>query len=85
MSENIQRTQRILVVDDDVALSEMLQLVLKADGFDASWCSSGDGAVEAFQRHQPDLVLLDLMLPGRDGVDVCRDIRALYCVRLLFM
>ena len=47
VSENIQRTQRILVVDDDVALSEMLQLVLKADGFDASWCSSGDGAVEA--------------------------------------
>ena len=75
MSENIQRTQRILVVDDDFALSEMLQLVLEADGFDASWCSSGDGAVEAFQRHQPDLVLLDLMLPGLDGTALCRRIR----------
>ena len=85
MSENIHRTQRILVVDDDVALSEMLQLVLKADGFDASWCSSGDGAVEAFQRHQPDLVLLDLMLPGRDGVDVCRDIRALSGVPIVML
>ena len=72
----MQRMQRILVIDDDVALSEMLQLVLKADGFDPSWCSSGERAMEAFHRHRPDLVLLDLMLPGRDGVDVCRDLRA---------
>ena len=69
-------TQRILVVDDDVALSEMLQLVLEADGFDTAWCSSGTRALDLFKRYQPDLVLLDLMLPGRDGVDVCRDIRA---------
>ena len=85
MSENFQRMQRILVVDDDAALSEMLQLVLKADGFDASWCSSGDAAVEAFQRHHPDLVLLDLMLPGRDGVDVCRDIRAVSGVPIVML
>jgi two-component system response regulator MtrA len=85
VSENFQRMQRILVVDDDAALSEMLQLVLKADGFDASWCSSGDAAVEAFQRHHPDLVLLDLMLPGRDGVDVCRDIRAVSGVPIVML
>ena len=82
MSEGM---QRILVVDDDVALSEMLQLVLRADGFDAAWCSSGERAVEVFQRYRPDLVLLDLMLPGRDGVDVCRDIRALSGVPIVML
>lgn len=85
MSETVQRAQRILVVDDDAALSEMLQLVLKADGFDASWCSSGDRALDAFTKHRPDLVLLDLMLPGRDGVDVCREIRGLSGVPIVML
>lgn len=76
MSEGGQRARRILVVDDDVALSEMLQLVLRADGFDTAWCSSGLRAVRVVELYRPDLILLDLMLPGRDGVDVCRDLRA---------
>lgn len=67
---------RILVVDDDAALAEMLQIVLEASGFDASWVGRGDEALAEFRRSKPDLVLLDLMLPGRDGVDVCRDLRA---------
>ncbi|GAA1396820.1 MtrAB system response regulator MtrA [Luteococcus peritonei] len=66
---------RILVVDDDAALAEMLQMVLRQEGFEASWCGSGDKAVEAFRAERPDLVLLDLMLPGRDGIEICRDIR----------
>ena len=66
---------RVLVVDDDAALSEMLQLVLRSEGFDARLCHSGDKALATFRDYRPDLVLLDLMLPGRDGVDVCRDIR----------
>ena len=85
MSDGMQRTQRILVIDDDVALSEMLQLVLRADGFDAAWCSSGLRAVGSFQQYRPDLVLLDLMLPGRDGVDVCRDIRAVSGVPIVML
>lgn len=67
---------RILVVDDDAALAEMLQLVLHQEGFDTVRCATGDGALQEFRSSQPDLVLLDLMLPGRDGVTVCRDIRA---------
>ena len=67
---------RILVVDDDTALAEMLQIVLRASGFDTSWVGRGDEVMAEFGRFKPDLVLLDLMLPGRDGVDVCRDIRA---------
>lgn len=67
---------RILVVDDDAALSEMLQIVLRQEGFDTVRCSTGHAAVAEFRQARPDLVLLDLMLPGRDGVAVCRDIRA---------
>lgn len=67
---------RVLVVDDDAALSEMLGIVLRGEGFDPVFCADGSSAIEAFRKSQPDLVLLDLMLPGRDGVDVCRAIRA---------
>lgn len=66
----------VLVVDDDAALAEMLQIVLNASGFDAHWVAHGDKVLGEFRRIQPDLVLLDIMLPGRDGVDVCRDLRA---------
>jgi len=66
----------VLVVDDDVALSEMLQIVLRQEGFETVWCGRGDRAVDAFRRNRPDVVLLDIMLPGGDGVEVCRTIRA---------
>ena len=76
MSEGHGSTPRILVIDDDDALSEMLEIVLGSEGFEARCCRTGDAALSAFRDYRPDLVLLDLMLPGRDGVDVCRDIRA---------
>jgi len=66
----------VLVVDDDAALAEMLSIVLSSEGFEPIWCGSGDQAMTAYHDAKPDLVLLDLMLPGRDGVDVCRDIRS---------
>ena len=67
---------RVLVVDDDAALAEMLSIVLRNEGFDPIWCAYGDKALDSFREGKPDLVLLDVMLPGRDGVAVCRDIRA---------
>ena len=67
---------RVLVVDDDTALSEMLGIVLSNEGFEPVFCANGDDALAVFRDKKPDLVLLDLMLPGRDGVDVCRQIRA---------
>ena len=67
---------RVLVVDDDNALSEMLGIVLRTEGFEPTFCADGNGALEAFRAARPDLVLLDLMLPGRDGIEVCRLIRA---------
>jgi two-component system, OmpR family, response regulator MtrA len=67
---------RVLVVDDDSALAEMLGIVLRSDGFDPSFVSDGTGALAAFRDTKPDVVLLDLMLPGMSGLDVCRAIRA---------
>src|SRR6266446_6838824 len=67
---------RVLVVDDDAALAEMLGIVLRGEGFEPTFVSDGDKAIEVFRDSRPDLVLLDLMLPGSDGIDVCRQIRA---------
>ena len=67
---------RVLVVDDDPALSEMLGIVLQSDGFEPFFVADGARAVEAFRHTRPDLVLLDVMLPGKDGIEVCRAIRA---------
>lgn len=67
---------RVLVVDDDAPLAEMLTIVLRQDGFDSRVCARGDEALAAFRDYRPDVVLLDLMLPGKDGIDVCKEIRA---------
>ena len=67
---------KVLVVDDDLALAEMLGIVLRGEGFEPIFCSDGAKALGAFRESRPDIVLLDLMLPGKDGVDVCRLIRA---------
>jgi len=67
---------RVLVVDDDAALAEMLTIVLRNEGFDSRVCATGDRALAQFREYHPDVVLLDLMLPGKDGIDVCKEIRA---------
>ncbi len=69
-------TARILVVDDDTALAEMIGIVLRTEGFEPIFCADGAQAFPAFVASRPDLVLLDLMLPGKDGIQVCAEIRA---------
>ena len=66
---------KLLVVDDDPAISEMLTLVLQSEGFETVAITDGAEAVAAAEREQPDLILLDLMLPGMNGIDICREIR----------
>jgi len=65
----------VMVVDDDQDLAEMLGIVLTSSGFDVDLVSRGDEALEVFRNNPPDLVLLDVMLPGIDGIEVCRLIR----------
>jgi two-component system response regulator MtrA len=69
-------TGRVLVVDDDTALAEMIGIVLEGEGFEPHFCADGARALDAFRATAPDIVLLDLMLPGLDGIEVCRLIRA---------
>lgn len=66
---------KILVVDDDPAINEMLTIVLEAEGFQTSSVTDGAEAVQTFRSFGPDLILLDLMLPGMNGIDICREIR----------
>jgi two-component system response regulator MtrA len=66
---------RVLVVDDDPSLAEMLGIVLRAEGLEPAFVANGARAVSAFREVRPDLVLLDLMLPGADGMQICREIR----------
>ncbi|MDO4615456.1 MAG: response regulator transcription factor [Lachnospiraceae bacterium] len=67
--------QKILVVDDDENIAELISLYLMKEMFTAVTASDGDEALALFDSFQPDLVILDLMLPGRDGYEVCREIR----------
>jgi two-component system response regulator MtrA len=75
-SSDLATKGRVLVVDDDASLAEMLTIVLRQEGFDARSVTRGDQAMDAFRDYRPDVVLLDLMLPGKDGIDVCKEIRA---------
>lgn len=70
-------SNKILVVDDDDALREMVGLVLNAAGYHTVFAADGLNAVEVFKSEEPDLVLLDIMLPGQSGIEVCKQIRSL--------
>ena len=67
--------QRILVIEDDQSIAEVVGILLRGEGFEVSYCADGLQAMNAFQVVAPDLVLLDLMLPGRDGIEICKTIR----------
>lgn len=67
--------KRILIVDDDENIAELISLYLVKECFDTEIVSNGEEAIKVFKQYQPHLVLLDIMLPGMDGYDVCREIR----------
>ena len=68
-------SQKVLVVEDDNNIAELLRLYLQKDGFEVSHAADGGKAVEMAREIQPDLVLLDIMLPVMDGWQVCRELR----------
>jgi DNA-binding response OmpR family regulator len=76
---------RILVVEDEPVINQAVTDRLRAEGFAVDQAHDGPGAVAAFATHRPDLVLLDLMLPGFDGLEVCRRIQAVRPVPVLML
>lgn len=78
-------SSKILVVDDDPAIAEMLTMVMEREGFDTVVVDDGLEAVQAAERENPDLILLDLMLPGMGGVDVCRTVRETSAVPIIML
>ena len=70
--------KKILVVDDEKPIADILQFNLKKEGYQVECAYDGDEALEKVETFQPDLMLLDIMLPGRDGMEVCREVRKKY-------
>lgn len=75
----------VLVVEDEASLREPLAFLLEKEGYTVHTAADGPSAVAAFDREAPDLVLLDLMLPGMSGIDVCRDIRSRSSVPIIML
>jgi two-component system response regulator RegX3 len=67
---------RVLVVEDDESFSDALSYLLRKEGFEVAVCPTGPDALDAFDRTGADLVLLDLMLPGPRGTEVCQSLRS---------
>ena len=77
--------QKILIVDDDVNIAELISLYLTKECFDTLIVNDGEAAIKQFSTYQPNLVLLDLMLPGIDGYEVCREIRKTSSVPIIML
>jgi two-component system response regulator RstA len=75
----------ILLIEDDTRLAELTATYLEQNGLRVSTEARGDRALERFQRERPRLVLLDLLLPGRDGLSICRELRRLHDVPILIL
>ena len=67
---------KVLIVEDDPHILLGLEEVLKSDGFDVAVCNRGDQAMDAVKKHRPTLIVLDVMLPGLSGYDICKQLRA---------
>lgn len=77
--------QKILIVDDDTNIAELISLYLTKECFDTQMVNDGEEALSAFSSYQPNLILLDLMLPGKDGYEVCREIRKTSSVPIIML
>ena len=76
---------RILLVEDEIALSDPLSYLLEREGYEVEVAADGPSAITAFDRTEPDLMLLDLMLPGLPGTEVCREIRSRSTVPIIML
>lgn len=67
---------KILMIDDDPAMTELIGLLLRSHGLEVVTCNESERSLEMVKSENPDIILLDLMMPGQDGWDVCKSIRA---------
>ncbi|SFB01920.1 MULTISPECIES: response regulator YycF [unclassified Bacillus (in: firmicutes)] len=77
--------KKILVVDDEKPIADILQFNLKKEGFDVYCAYDGNAAITMVEEIQPDLILLDIMLPMRDGMEVCREVRKKYDMPIIML
>ena len=77
--------QKILIVDDDVNIAELISLYLTKECYDTLMVHDGEDAISKFASYKPNLILLDLMLPGIDGYEVCREIRKTSSVPIIML
>ncbi|AJD92987.1 MULTISPECIES: response regulator YycF [Jeotgalibacillus] len=77
--------KKILVVDDEKPIADILQFNLKKEGYEVHCAYDGDEALEKVEEIKPDLILLDIMLPGRDGMEVCREVRKNYEMPIIML
>ena len=77
--------QLIMIVDDDPNIAQLINLYLTKDGFDTVIYSRGDDALEAFRQNPPALMVLDIMLPGMDGLTVCREVRKISQIPIIML
>lgn len=76
---------KVLIVDDEANICELIRLYIEKEGYSAVIASDGGSAVEKFKEEEPDMVLLDIMLPVKDGWQVCREIRAVSNVPIIML
>lgn len=76
---------KILVVDDEVGICELIGIYLKNEGFEPVFCNHGDDAVNSVKRENPDLIILDVLLPGIDGIEVCQAVRQVSSAPIIFV
>ena len=77
--------RKVVVVDDEKPIADILEFNLKKEGYDVYCAYDGNDAVDLIYEEEPDIVLLDIMLPGRDGMEVCREVRKKYEMPIIML
>ncbi|MFZ5818409.1 MAG: response regulator transcription factor [Chloroflexota bacterium] len=77
--------KRVLAIDDDTAITELLSMLLRTHGYDVLTANTGEEGVKIIQEKSPDVIVLDLMMPGMDGWQVCKQVRTFSNVPIIIL
>ena len=76
---------KVLIIDDDIAMTDLMRMMLNRESFDVITTNTGEDGIEAVKRHRPDVIVLDLLMPGDDGWQICRRIRKISQVPIMIL